>query len=1673
MKNLLFILWLGCLLSISPLVYAETKTLIVGSEQDYPPFALGSTDATASGFTVELWKAVATESQLKFKLRVLPFHDLLREFKAGKMDVVLNLAQSEDRRQFADFTVPHVVVNGAIFMRNDENDIYFERELNDKKIIVLNADLAQDYAISKGWKKQLLPVDNAEAGFQLLASGRYDAMLLSKLAGQQTLEKLHINSIKMLPIKLGFKQKFSFAVRKGDAELLETINESLAITKTNGTYDKLYEKWFAIYEDRTFPREFIPYFIVIVIVFLLSICILLYRRSLERQQAAELLRKSEIRFSNTFEYAPIGIANISLSGDFLAVNQTYCNIVAYSRSELLSMNIMDVTRDEDKEPHAQLFNKIASAKIEGIYLEKQLLRKNHSRVWISLSVSLSRHRDGSPDYLIATIEDISVRKKIQAEIIQAQNQLQSTLNAIPDLLFELDLQGRYYDYHAQRSELLAVPAEFFLGKTSAEILPADVAEVIHSALEEAHQQGWSIGKQYQLKLAAGLHWFELSVAIKDENNAAKPHFIMLARDITERKQVEQDLQQAQLELREAQRLAQMGSWHWNVVENTLKWSDELYSIFEWDKNVPLPSYEEHFSVYTPESQKLLHATVTHTLQTGESYEVDLQKASNKGTVRWVASRGEALKNAQGKIIVLRGTLQDITERKLMEERLRTLSVAVEQSPASVVIADLDANLLYVNPKFTQISGYSYEESIGENPRMLKSGLTSNEVYEQLWSSITQGKTWNGELANRRKNGEIYWEDVYISPVKNLAGVTTHYVGIKLDISERKLMEESLKRSESKFHALYDSTSDAVMLLDHNGFFECNQAALKMFGYPVINEQCPLHPAELSPPEQPCGTNSLILANKIIALAKEKGSQHFEWQHKRLNTGDVFPAEVLLNTIMLNGKLILQATVRDITERKQMEEKLRTSQDLLKTAQKAAGMYNYVTDLKTGILTNNVELNQIYGIDDDFPHTIESFQRIIHPDDVPYFQIAMQNEDKFVSTEYRTISPIDGQIHWIAAWGVNVYDNQGNPTQQVGMIQDITERKRIEQQIRDSEAFTISILNSLTSHIAVLDSAGIIVAVNKAWQQFAEANNLAASKNYTIGHSYFEACQNALNQGDLEDAVKVQYGIMSVLEETRDSFHLEYPCHSPTEERWFYMTVSPLRGAKQGVVVSHENITQRKLVEIELNQAKEMAIAANSAKSEFIANMSHEIRTPMNAILGFSSILADLITDTVQRHYLDAIATSGKTLLQLINDVLDLSKIEAGKLALHYQCVKINDLFDDVEIVFAQKIAEKSINFNIAMPESTVKYLLLDETRLRQVLLNIIGNAVKFTDKGFIHVSVALLPTLSRQHVNLIIKVIDSGMGIAQDQLSEIFSAFTQQKQQSLRYGGTGLGLTICKRLLEMMNGKISVDSTVDQGSCFTIELPNLKICDSKCSIEHKPQIEAMKHINFKPASLLIVDDSDINRLVLKTYLEEYKMLMIFEASSGEQTLELIQKHAIDLIFMDRRMPGEDGDIICEKIRALPNYADVPIIMVSASVFNLEKQRPVFYNLQVNKPIDKSQLLKAMQSFLPTDDAVLLKADAAITARTETKLDSEKARELHQLLSQRYQADITQLKNSGAFEIDRLIEVAEQLLEIADQYHWHALSAWASNLKNQAELFDLTKLSQTLEDFEKVLNHLQE
>ena len=316
----------------TPNIEIQKPILVVGSEQDFPPFATGMTDETAGGFTVELWKAVAAEAGLNYNIRVRPFHELLQEFKAGKIDVLINLASSEQRHQFADFTVPHMIVHGAIFVRKGETKISSENDFTGKSIIVLSGDLAHDYAVSKGWGKQLVLVNTAEEGLRMLASGKHDAMLISKLAGMQTIQSAKLNNIDVLEAKAGFSQKFSFAVHKGQAELLDKINEGLAITKTNGAYNSIYEKWFGVYEVKEITLfDFIKYLTPILVIF---IGILAYSLRLTRHESED--RKA------LFVMNPNAIIVIDNNGVVSNINPAFGRMFHVNESTLIGLTELEL-----------------------------------------------------------------------------------------------------------------------------------------------------------------------------------------------------------------------------------------------------------------------------------------------------------------------------------------------------------------------------------------------------------------------------------------------------------------------------------------------------------------------------------------------------------------------------------------------------------------------------------------------------------------------------------------------------------------------------------------------------------------------------------------------------------------------------------------------------------------------------------------------------------------------------------------------------------------------------------------------------------------------------------------------------------------------------------------------------------------------------------------------------------------------------------------------------------------------------------------------------------------------------------------------------------------------------------------------------------------------------------
>jgi len=388
---------------------------------------------------------------------------------------------------------------------------------------------------------------------------------------------------------------------------------------------------------------------------------------------------------------------------------------------------------------------------------------------------------------------------------------------------------------------------------------------------------------------------------------------------------------------------------------------------------------------------------------------------------------------------------------------------------------------------------------------------------------------------------------------------------------------------------------------------------------------------------------------------------------------------------------------------------------------------------------------------------------------------------------------------------------------------------------------------------------------------------------------------------------------------------------------------------------------------QLKLAKEKAEAANQTKSEFLANMSHEIRTPMNAVLGFTEILISEETNPRKSHFLETILTSGTALLYLINDILDLSKVEAGKIDLQYEAVSLKDLLGEIQTVFERKIADKGLLFFVDSSSDIPTALVLDQTRLRQVLINLVGNALEFTNEGNIKVIAKWqrAQSQSKSQNTLILEVTDSGIGIPADQLEKVFGAFEQTKgQDDGKFGGTGLGLAISKRLVELMGGTISVESEVGKGSTFRIELNHVEVA-TLAELPGKKALMNLDSIHFKPARILIADDIEYNREMITSYLKQWKNFEIMEAKNGYEAIELTRDFKPDLILLDMKMPKLSGYEVAEKLKLDKGMKNIPTIAVTASALKESEDRiATLCSAYLRKPVNKIDLVRQIMNFLP-------------------------------------------------------------------------------------------------------------
>lgn len=867
-------------------------------------------------------------------------------------------------------------------------------------------------------------------------------------------------------------------------------------------------------------------------------------------------------------------------------------------------------------------------------------------------------------------------------------------------------------------------------------------------------------------------------------------------------------------------------------------------------------------------------------------------------------------------------------------------------------------------------------------KYLVNKVKMSKSIDNFFDTLQQRTQKTTEHFNKKRHNLF---EIIITLIVLIAGLSIFsFLIIRVKIIKQM---KKLKESEEKYKLIFEKSNDAILLIDDNKFVDCNLSTVEMFGYKSKAELLKIHPAQVSPKIQIDGRSSYEKAEEMIVIAYEKGVNTFEWTHKRAND-EVFPVNICLTVIPYRNKSIIHAVCRDLSLRKHAEQAFKDSEKRFELAMSVANDGIWDWNLETDTIVFDARYYTMAGYNvNEFSQNHYEWQQRVHPDDLPHIELSMaqyiSGKHTSYDIEFRFLCK-NGDYLWIRSRGkITHIDEKGKPLRIIGTHADISDRREATEKLYQSEMLKKNILQNIPDLMWLKDVNGIYLACNPVMERF-----LGLSATDIIGKTDFDFFKAEEAEIFLEQD---KAAITADKPLSREVWLFHKNNHQKTLYEMTHTSVKTDDGTLIGVLGTTYDITKRKENEKQLIDAQLRAETANRAKSEFLANMSHEIRTPMNAILGFTEVLKRLETDSKKAHYLETIHTSGQSLLHLINDILDLSRIESGKMELQYGLVSIKTLCTQLNSLFSEKIDDKGLAFDCIIDKNMPETLILDETRLRQVLINIIGNAVKFTQQGFIKLAIScqFLEKTTPNRVNLTLTISDSGIGIPKEQQAIVFSSFSQVKGQKNLYGGTGLGLTITLQIIELMKGEISMESEVGVGTSFSLFIPGIEVALDLPDSQKIAGIIDTESLIFAPATILIVDDVDYNREILAAYLSDWPFNLYF-AENGKQALEKAQQINPDLILLDMKMPVMDGYEVATKLKQSKQTRTIPIIAVTA--FALTQDKEVISKIcesYLRKPVKRDELIKELIKFLENEMRETIDQGQPLTRvpeKTSTKMD---------------------------------------------------------------------------------------
>lgn len=816
-------------------------------------------------------------------------------------------------------------------------------------------------------------------------------------------------------------------------------------------------------------------------------------------------------------------------------------------------------------------------------------------------------------------------------------------------------------------------------------------------------------------------------------------------------------------------------------------------------------------------------------------------------------------------------INDITEKKQIEDELIKIYKAVEHSPVMTIITDVEGVIEYANPAVTKVTGYTKDELLGKPARIFNYGISREEYHHELWETIKSGREWQGEFENRKKNGEIFFAGALITPIFNSQGQITHFISVEEDITQRKQITQEL-------HDLNSSLEQMVV--------ERTQQL-------------------------------------------QQATDHL--------------------TIELKEKI-------------KIEEFLRWNQSLLQLMSSSSPMGFLVVDGRTDeVLYINDQFCKIWGME----NKIDDIRRgeLKHSGFAPYYKAMLVEEDAYEES-CRPLTPIenrkvvDEEIRFVGNRTVRKFSRQirGENDQYYGrfyMYEDISERKQAEIALQESEQRFSLFMDYLPAVVFLKDHEGRTLFVNKFME-----NAFGASK--WMGKTMLEVFPGELGKRLLNDDLNsLEIGYQKIEE---NMFQLDGQWHDYETQKFKIEREgqSPMLG---GIAL---DITERKKAELKVLKAKEEAEKANQAKSEFLSRMSHELRTPMNSILGFAQLMEMGDLTSSQRRGVNHILSSGKHLLDLINEVLDISRIEAGRLAIAIEPVSLQAVFEEMMNIMKPLATKQHIHLKLQKPDGPSLLVSADRQGLKQVLLNLLNNAIKYNVKdGSVVVSTELRRAEETGENLVRISITDTGVGISQQDLPRLFTPFERIVSDSTGIEGTGLGLAVVKKLTETMKGQVGVESVAGEGSTFWIEFP--QAC-GPVSIDVSTALDGISLAD-KPEEVGVVlyfEDNISNiELVEQILSTQRPAVNLVTHTNGRDAVKVAIDCQPALILLDVNLPEMNGDAVLRQLHQHHQTKSIPVVVVSADgmqhqINKLMKDGAVKY---LTKPLELSSFLSVIDEFV--------------------------------------------------------------------------------------------------------------